>query len=459
MSPATREQAQRWDTASLVVIAAAWEELCDEIDRRKRDVERDFDDSHRFWLGAAGDHERTRMQRFVDAANRAAGALELCVDVAHRGASSIEAARSYVLHAVASAECEGFRVANDGRVSAVDVTGASKEAASRHETEIVRALTVLGDEDARVATAMRRALESLSAMQSDEVRFPADVVLAGPAPAPGADSGDERRADAADAFERLTGRLPLDPVDWATAYILVANSFAEKYAGVGPEVVAGRIGPVPGQGVVRIGLYIPSETVVNLPQDLGDHRSEDPRFDVEDTRVAIYVDYENGMVIARQNPSVSVDGDVRVGVPTVDVQQAADGAVRIQYHARNPLAPDVSTPTHTVNGDIVVSPRADRIAVDGVITDYPALEIYRDTPMGRTETVTIDPADSGSEYGPLVNLPFHHSIGVGTEAFERFRSAYAQLPPYEAGTRPDADPHQPTRLGGTEDPLRVVVVR
>ena len=116
MSPATREQAQRWDTASLVVIAAAWEELGDEIDRRKRDVERDFDDSHRFWRGAAGDHERTRMQRFVDAANRAAGALERCVDVAHRGASSIEAARSYVVHAIALADCEGFRVANDGRV-------------------------------------------------------------------------------------------------------------------------------------------------------------------------------------------------------------------------------------------------------------------------------------------------------------------------------------------------------
>ncbi len=68
-------------------------------------------------------------------------------------------------------------------------------------------------------------------------------------------------------------------------------------------MVVGRIEPVPGQGIVRMGLYIPAGEVVNFPHnDLGDDRGEDQTFDPERTRVSLYVDYENGLVIARQNP-------------------------------------------------------------------------------------------------------------------------------------------------------------
>lgn len=38
-------------------------------------------------------------------------------------------------------------------------------------------------------------------------------------------------------------------------------------------------------------------------RDLGNNRTADPNFDPEHTKVTTYVDYENGIVVMRQNPS------------------------------------------------------------------------------------------------------------------------------------------------------------
>ena len=77
--------------------------------------------------------------------------------------------------------------------------------------------------------------------------------------------------------------------------------------------MVGRFEPVPGQGVVRMNLFIPSATVVDpafrdgwihANANLGDNRRFDASATPEQSRVALLVDYENGLVLARQFSSI-----------------------------------------------------------------------------------------------------------------------------------------------------------
>jgi hypothetical protein len=74
----------------------------------------------------------------------------------------------------------------------------------------------------------------------------------------------------------------------------------------------------------------------------------------------------------------------------------------------------------TVNGDLVFTPSAGGVHVDGTRTNYPSMEVYQDMPDGTTHTVVVDNAASGSSTGPSMNLPFHHDVGMGGKAFEPF---------------------------------------
>ncbi|GLB64583.1 hypothetical protein NCCP2495_24620 [Dietzia sp. NCCP-2495] len=133
----------------------------------------------------------------------------------------------------------------------------------------------------------------------------------------------------------VTGRPPQTPADFITADALDPHTYSDKTQGAESEVVVVPIESQPGQGVVGTRLYIPSEEVQNLSMDpsrilsgqgapmiLGDDRGTDPLASAEDSRVSIYVDYENGVVIARQNPTVTADDSDRPraaipdGVPT-----------------------------------------------------------------------------------------------------------------------------------------------
>ncbi|MFD3508798.1 WXG100 family type VII secretion target [Nocardia sp. NPDC058666] len=159
---------------------------------------------------------------------------------------------------------------------------------------------------------------------------------------------DRIRTSAA-AFQQMFGRAPTSPTDWKTAEALNPSSYDPKYQGVPPSIKVARIEPVPGQGVVRAAAFIPAAEVFNadmggLNYDKGDNRDEDPNFDPEHARVTTYVDYENGLIITRQNPSVDSNGEVRVGVPEVQAQQLPNGAVMIQYDAGNPFRTTWSRP-------------------------------------------------------------------------------------------------------------------
>ncbi|MEV6071010.1 hypothetical protein AB0L82_31070 [Nocardia sp. NPDC052001] len=249
----------------------------------------------------------------------------------------------------------------------------------------------------------------------------------------------ERIQTSAAAFQQVFARLPTSPADWSTAEALNPKSYDPKYQGVGPEIRVARIDPVRGQGVVRTGQFIEQRDVTStpkgvnpFPRDRGDNRSADPNFDPEHTRVTAYIDYENGIVVMRQNPSVEQNsdgtpGDVKVAAPDGRVWQNPDGSVRVQYDAANPFAPGVAKDhsvlgdhTITVNGDLVFTPGANGVQVNGTRTDYPSLEVYQDRPNGQTSTLAIDSAVTGRSWGPAVNLPFHHDIGSGAKAFSDF---------------------------------------
>ncbi len=246
---------------------------------------------------------------------------------------------------------------------------------------------------------------------------------------------DKRKRNQRDAFHKVFGRDPVSKSDWTTAANLDPHTYDPKNGDKNAEVRVVRIRPVPGQGVVRSSQFIPDRNVASGPgsYDLGDNRGPNPNFDPENSRVTMTIDYDNGLVVMRQNPSVKENsaggpGEALAGIPTGSVTQAADGSVRIKYDAGNPFAPGITRdPTGllqghliTANGDLVFTPGAQGVQVNGTRTDYPTLEVYQDMPNGASHTVAIDDAAHGGPWGPLTNLPRHHDIGTGGKAFAPF---------------------------------------
>lgn len=268
-------------------------------------------------------------------------------------------------------------------------------------------------------------------------------------------SDAEKRMNQRKAFRRVFGRDPTSKSDWTTAAALDSHSYNPMYQGVNADVRVVRIRPVEGQGVVRSSQWIERDSVWSWPpgeSDIGNSRGPNMNFDPENTKVTTYIDYDNGLVVMRQNPSTVINpetsglGETKVGVPTGTVTQTADGAVRVQYDSANPFAPGVAHDpdglmqghTVTVNGDLVFAPGVDGVQVNGTRTDYPSMEVYQDMPNGTTRTVLIDHADSGAPWGPAVNLMFHQDVGIGSRAFEPFNAG---------GWNPEYD--VPTPLPGT----------
>ena len=148
------------------------------------------------------------------------------------------------------------------------------------------------------------------------------------------------------AFEQMFGRAPLSAADWTTAAALDPHSYNGKNAGVPPNIVVGKIDKIPGQGVVRTNFFIPGKEVYSpageLPgynMNMGDNRGFDPSLGPENSRVAVVVDYENGLIVTRQNPSVNATtGEVQAGVPVISATQKGDGSVLLRYNTADPFA-------------------------------------------------------------------------------------------------------------------------
>ncbi|OBJ21270.1 hypothetical protein A9W93_14540 [Mycobacterium colombiense] len=307
------------------------------------------------------------------------------------------------------------------------------EGLEKHAIEDTRAsvnnLTRIRDQYSRQLHASMANLRKQAGYDPPIQAFDGDV--------PESPSQDQRRHNQIEAFKQVFGREPTSDADWETAAALDSQTYDPKFNGTKSEIRVVRIRPVPGQGVVRVSQWIEQRDVRSFPpwkRDLGNNRGANPNFDPEDTKVTTYIDYENGIVVLRQNPSVEENstfgpGPVKVGIPKGSVTQLPDGSVRIKYDAGNPFAPGISADpkgplmdhTVTVNGDLVFTPGPEGVQVNGTRSNYPSLEVYQDRPDGTLHTVLIDPARSGSSDGPLLNLPRHHDVGpLGGKAFAPF---------------------------------------
>jgi hypothetical protein len=248
--------------------------------------------------------------------------------------------------------------------------------------------------------------------------------------APGAPSTAEpetnEHQNQIEAFRGVFGRAPKSATDWETASALDPHSYDPKNGGVPPNIVVGRIEPMPGQGVVRTNLFIPSRTVVSPQADwppshdnLGDDRGFSPTAGAEQSRVAIYVDYENGIIVARQNPSIDEKtGQIRAGAPAVSAVQKTNGTVVIKYSAADPFSPGgeglAKATTLDVNGTLAIEPTAGGPRAGGDVTNFPAVEIYSDRPGANPTTLVQSwPYFVDDDLGPLAGLWWHKPIGEG----------------------------------------------
>jgi hypothetical protein len=249
--------------------------------------------------------------------------------------------------------------------------------------------------------------------------YDAEAIAAAEAPGTPTKAEPEanRRQNEIDAFTKAFHRPPNSEADWETATALDPHSYAPKNGGVPPNIVVQRIKPVPGQGVVRTNLFIPDGTVFNVARDpdhpihlnLGDERGFSPTAGPEASRVSIYVDYENGIVVARQNPSIDRNsGRIISGTPSVSATQNDKGSVVVEYIAADPFTPGGEgfgkAWGPNVSGTITFDPAEGGPRVSGSATNYPAIEIYSDRPGANlTPLVHSSPTVDGP-LGPVFGL-------------------------------------------------------
>ncbi len=246
------------------------------------------------------------------------------------------------------------------------------------------------------------------------------------------DPGSERAHNQEEAFKKVYGRDPVGANDWRMAAALDPHSYLPKDHGVPPQIVAGRFTPQPDKGVVRTNLFIPADQVMNtakdgkdvvdgrlLPRNFGDNRGPSAAADPEASRVSMFVDYDHGVIVVRQNPTATVDGQrggAASALPNVHVVQAPDGRMTIDYNAHDSYETPLATDSRmTVNGRITLNPQSDgTVALGGNATVYPSMESYQYREGLPVAQLQWNPASSGGEWGPATSLMRHHWVGDAT---------------------------------------------
>ncbi|MEN4475565.1 hypothetical protein [Mycolicibacterium cosmeticum] len=266
-------------------------------------------------------------------------------------------------------------------------------------------------------------------------------------PLGGADS-PEREQNQRNAFQQFFGRQPTTPSDWRTAAALDPHSYLPLTKGYPPNIVAGRIEKVPGAGVVQTNAFIDTKTApAGVLTNAGDDRGFDSGALPDRSRVTFLIDYENGVVVARQNPSIKLDdGSVLTGHPDVSVAQESDGGVHIKFNAADPFTPLLGENTKvlgvSVDGDLFYQPTADGgLRVGGTTSSYPAWEVNHYSPSGAANPVLQEM--------PLVDHPLFlaapgHAIGDTRLPYE-FNNVFPALPGMGA---PAEGPLTPAPAGG-----------
>ena len=365
------------------------------------------------WTGRGAEAALQRVAADKLAVLGAVDDLTAAAAAAREAAFQLASARQAVLDAVRDAQAAGLTVDDDFTVSSTGrgtATAAQADALAAALHGKVLALAAL---DRQVATQITGAASGVQ-----DLDFGLGPAPLAPPSTPPVPSEADRKRNESEAFEKVFGHPPVTANDWQTAAALDPHSYDPKNQGKPPNIVVGKIQPVPGQGVVKTNLFIPGEKAwTPIGGNLGDHRGFDPTAGPEDSRVTIYTDFDNGVVVTRQNPSVLVGSggnDVKVGTPDVRVSQNTNGSVLIRYHAADPFSPGgeelaLQTPWN-VNGDLVIKPTAAGPIAGGTISDFPAAEIYRVNGGSTVQMAQIMPQNV-TEAGPLVGLPFSQQIG------------------------------------------------
>ncbi|MEO8816293.1 MAG: hypothetical protein ABI307_13115 [Mycobacterium sp.] len=362
--------------------------------------------------------------------------------IACQGASDVYAARSSLGYAVKDAQGAGFDVYDDYSVTdryagRSPAQQAARAAQAEEFAGVIRYRAAqLVSIDQQVGARVTAAVGQIGNLSFGEHGPGTDGVQLvdfkqGPPTVP-LDSDSERAHNQKEAFEQVYGRDPVSANDWGMAAALDPHSYDPKNFGVPPEIVAGRFTPQPGKGVVRTNLFIPTDEVRNvakdltdaqqgryLPMNLGDNRGPSATADIEASRVSMFVDYDHGVVVVRQNPTVNADGQrggAEAGTPSVHVVQAPDGRMTVDYNAydayENPVGKALGL---SVNGRVTLSPQADgTLALGGNTTIYPSMETYQYRDGVPPAQLQWDPANSGGDLGPATSLSRHHWVGDAT---------------------------------------------
>lgn len=443
----TRSDIEAWDTAHLEAAATHWRSTA-------AHWESHFETIHTgmlrpggtTWEGTAADAAAERSWGDLVKVRGAGDALYAAAGHATTGAGDITWAKRQVLEEITDAEEAGFTVGQDFSVtdkagdSPLCSTAARQQQAQAFATEITSRVQSLVAIDRQAATQITGALAPLAGMRfetpegaSTQVPRAKDHEPAMQAAGYGfkqdapktsnAEPEGNRHQNQIDAFRHLFGREPASRADWDTAAALDPHSYDPKNGGTRPNITVGTITPRPGQGVVRTNLFIPGESVLDpqltsLPHsNLGDNRGFSPTVGPEASRVSILVDYENGIIVARQNPSVdATTGQIQAGTPTVSAVQRSDGGILLHYNAADPFSPggqDVAKSIpFSVNGELAITPTPNGPVVGGNVTNYPAIEIYHDGASGPPQVLAQQwPAISDGSTGPAVGLSWHRPIG------------------------------------------------
>jgi len=279
------------------------------------------------------------------------------------------------------------------------------------------------------------------------------------------DAGQEKNRQ--DAFRQVYGRDPLSANDWRMAEGLDPHTYDPRYGGHESNVVVGTFTPIPGGGVYRQNMYIPSAEVQNFeindrvnPHMVGDNRGPSPFAPAEASRVSLFVDMEHGIIVARQNPTLSTDGkDAGTGKPIVNVLQGDNGALMISYQAADPYEPGFVKPLVNVNGTMNIVPTGGgNVAVGGDITPYPSTEAYQYKPDGSV-TQLFNQQVTTNQLGPLT-LPLGHNH-VGASLPDLPQPWTPQMPDGLPPSAPRLIPTQPlplTTLGPAANPPQIYTV-
>ena len=391
------------------------------------------------WEGSSHDVARARAQAIGNSLIRHADACDQAARDVASAASEVESIKAEWSRIQRMADRWGITI--DVPTASLEVfqsTDPRQRAEDERHLQIVHAAIVdllrrADSTDRHLAGAVGNATCEMADGESAEAPIATDPV---------------QKRNQAEAFRRMFGRDPVSNSEWTMAAALDPHSYNPKNKGAEANIVVARIKPVPGQGVVRTNLFIPSKDVwapaVELPpfdnghtlpydNNLGDNRGFDPYIGPEESRVAIYTDFENGIIVARQNPSVNADtGQVKAGTPDISAVQQSNGAVLLSYNAADPFSPGGEGPAKaipfSVNGTLAISPGTDGPQVGGNVTSFPALEIYSDRGASTTPLLQSWPSFTDDASGPMIGLLPHKDVG-DPSIIASFNSVVPQFEP------------------------------